>query len=230
LVKRSSDNFITGYQLRFAADRVWAQRQLHLRVSSRDWKPANDDLIHIAMFAVAKRRLGPHCKLGESLVTVGNELVAHQLSALGFRQTVEHTENQAPDHDRRDLHDGSGELKLFHVGEDFVFAAILAEFLPCIDQLDSGKILAPFVIEGAVLSPAVSHPEATAVKENSVTQHISSARKKEGNHNHDRTGAGLSGESAALRGWNHCESTQTGQGVPVVGKHPVVENCRISTT
>ena len=87
---------------------------------------------------------------------------------LGFRQSVQDTVDQASHHDRGDGNHGGGQAVSFEIREDLFLAAVFTELVAVKRQLDAGEVLAPFVVERPVPSPAVRHPETTALENNSV--------------------------------------------------------------
>jgi hypothetical protein len=112
--------------------------------------------------------LGLCFDLRESPEATLRQMIDNEPRAFRLTQSIEDAVHDTPDDDRRDGHHGVWQVALFEIGEDFLVAAVFAEFVPREHQLDAGEILAPLVVEGSVPSATVRHPEAATLKHNAV--------------------------------------------------------------
>jgi hypothetical protein len=126
-------------------------------------------LVPSSRIALDRVRIGFEFDLGEPLEALLNQMVDNQPRPLGFRQSVQDAVDDASHHNRGDGNNGGGQTVSFEIREDFFYAAVFTELIAVECQLDAGEVLTPFVVERPVPSPAVRHPETTALKNNSVS-------------------------------------------------------------
>lgn len=102
--------------------------------------------------------------LRKAIKAASSQVVINGPSLVWFIKAVEDAEDHRTQCDAGHFNDSLREFELSEVGVDFSAADVLAEFLTAIEQLHTGKVTTPFIVEWAVVRAAVCDPELGAVK------------------------------------------------------------------
>ncbi len=100
----------------------------------------------------------------EAIKAAARQVVVDGPSLVWFVEAVEDAEDHCSQSDAGDFDDSLREFELSEVGVDFSATDVLAELLTAIEQLHTGKVTTPFIVEWAVVRAAVCDPELGAVK------------------------------------------------------------------